>query len=130
MQWQMPYPKHTLRKFMETFKTLIWFVNIAASLALIVLVLVQQGKGADAGASFGSGSATGIFGASGSANFLSRSTAVAATCFFITCLALGYMSSTKSSALDFSNMPPAQTQSVQPTEGAGQEKTNHPLIPE
>ena len=64
---------------MEAFKTIIWIINIFSALAVIVLVLMQQGKGADAGAAFGSGSAQGVFGAAGNANFLSRSTAMAAT---------------------------------------------------
>ena len=63
---------------MEAFKTIIWIINIFSALAVIVLVLMQQGKGADAGAAFGSGSAQGVFGAAGNANFLSRSTAMAA----------------------------------------------------
>lgn len=73
---------------METF---VWFVHVMAALALIILVLVQHGKGADMGAAFGSGSAGSLFGSSGSANFLSRSTAVAATIFFITSLSLTYI---------------------------------------
>ena len=68
---------------MEAFKTLIWIINIISALFVIVLVLLQHGKGADAGATFGSGSgsAQGVFGSAGNANFLSRSTAVAATFF-------------------------------------------------
>ena len=61
--------------------------------ALVVMVLLQQGKGADMGASFGSGASGSLFGASGSANFLSRTTAVLATIFFITSLLLTYLSS-------------------------------------
>ncbi|MEK7812003.1 MAG: preprotein translocase subunit SecG [Pseudomonadota bacterium] len=58
---------------------------------MVALVLLQHGKGADMGAAFGSGSAGSLFGSSGSANFLSRSTAVAATVFFITSLTLTYL---------------------------------------
>jgi preprotein translocase subunit SecG len=65
-------------------------VHVLASIAIIVLVLLQHGKGADMGAAFGSGSAGSLFGASGAANFLSRSTAVAAGIFFVTCLGLTY----------------------------------------
>jgi preprotein translocase subunit SecG len=71
---------------------------------------MQQGKGADAGAAFGSGSAQGVFGSAGSANFLSRGTAIAATLFFVTCLALNYVSTSKTSQFDFSKQPAAQTQ--------------------
>lgn len=77
---------------MEAFKTIIWIVNIFSSLTLIALVLMQQGKGADAGANFGgSGSAQGVFGSGGNANFLTRMTGIAATIFFASCLALGYI---------------------------------------
>jgi len=72
-------------------ETLVWFVHVISAVALIVLVLVQHGKGADMGAAFGTGSAGSLFGSSGSANFLSRSTAVAATIFFITSLSLTYI---------------------------------------
>ncbi len=73
-------------------ETLIWVVHVITAVVLIGLVLLQHGKGADMGAAFGSGSAGSLFGSSGSANFLSRSTAVAATVFFITSLSLTYLS--------------------------------------
>ena len=63
-------------------------VQIIAAVAVIILVLLQHGKGADLGAAFGSGASGSLFGASGSANFLSRSTAVAATLFFLATIAL------------------------------------------
>ena len=63
-------------------------VQILSAVAVIILVLLQHGKGADLGAAFGSGARGSIFGASGSANFLSRSTAVAATLFFLATIAL------------------------------------------
>ena len=69
---------------------LILIVQILAALAMVGLILMQHGKGADMGASFGSGSSGSLFGATGSANFLSRSTAVAATVFFVCTLALAY----------------------------------------
>jgi preprotein translocase subunit SecG len=72
-------------------ETLVWVVHVITAVVLIGLVLIQHGKGADMGAAFGSGSAGSLFGSSGSANFLSRSTAVAATIFFITSLALTYL---------------------------------------
>ena len=77
-------------------ETLVWGVHVITAVVLIGLVLVQHGKGADMGASFGSGSAGSLFGSSGSANFLSRSTAVAATVFFITSMTLTYMNSNPS----------------------------------
>lgn len=66
-------------------------VHVLAALGLIVLVLLQQGKGADAGASFGSGGSQTVFGSAGAANFLTRSTAVLAAVFFVTSLTLAWM---------------------------------------
>jgi preprotein translocase subunit SecG len=67
-------------------------VQMLTALAMIGLILVQHGKGADMGAAFGSGSAGSLFGASGSANFLSRTTAVLAAVFFVCTLLLAYFS--------------------------------------
>ena len=72
--------------------TLVVTVQIIAALVMIGLVLVQHGKGADMGASFGSGASGSLFGATGSANFLSRSTAVCASVFFACTLLLAYLS--------------------------------------
>lgn len=70
--------------------TLILVAHIIAAVALVALVLLQQGKGADAGAAFGSGSSATMFGARGAASFLSRTTSVLATVFFLTSLTLAY----------------------------------------
>lgn len=70
-------------------------VHILAALGVIGLVLMQHGKGADMGAAFGSGASGSLFGASGSANFLSRTTAVLAAVFFVTSLTLAYVASGK-----------------------------------
>ncbi|MBM3374191.1 MAG: preprotein translocase subunit SecG [Betaproteobacteria bacterium] len=67
---------------------LLLVIHVAAAIAIIALVLLQHGKGADMGAAFGGGSSGSMFGASGSANFLSRSTAILATIFFLTSIAL------------------------------------------
>lgn len=72
-------------------ETLVWIVHVITAVVLIGLVLIQHGKGADMGAAFGTGSAGSLFGSSGSANFLSRTTAVAATVFFVTSLLLTYI---------------------------------------
>jgi preprotein translocase subunit SecG len=72
---------------------LVLILHVIAALGICGLVLLQHGKGADAGAAFGSGASGSIFGASGSANFLSRATAVLALVFFLTSLALTYVSS-------------------------------------
>jgi preprotein translocase subunit SecG len=73
----------------------ILVLHVLAALAIIGLVLLQHGKGADVGAAFGSGSAGSVFGSAGSANFLSRATAILAVVFFVTSMALTYFSSRK-----------------------------------
>jgi len=83
---------------MQWLISLLTVVQILAALAMIGLVLVQHGKGADMGASFGSGASGSLFGATGSANFLSRSTAVCATVFFVSTLALAYLSNQRPQA--------------------------------
>lgn len=75
---------------MQVMMNLVLLLQMVAAIAMIGLVLMQQGKGADMGAAFGGGSSGSLFGATGSANFLSRSTAVAATLFFVCTLALAY----------------------------------------
>ncbi|MCY7305411.1 MAG: preprotein translocase subunit SecG [Rhodoferax sp.] len=70
--------------------TLLLAAQILSALVMIGLILVQHGKGADMGAAFGGGSSGSLFGATGSANFLSRTTAVLATVFFVSTLALAY----------------------------------------
>src|SRR5688572_32870078 len=74
-------------------ETLVLVIHVIAGLAIVGLVLIQHGKGADVGAAFGSGSAGSVFGSTGSANFLSRATAVLAVVFFLTSLGLTYFSS-------------------------------------
>jgi len=73
-------------------ETIIWSTHVILAVALIVLVLLQQGKGADMGAAFGGGSSGSLFGASGSATFLSRMTGFIAAMFFSTSMGLTYFS--------------------------------------
>ncbi len=75
---------------MQIWMNLVLAVQLLTAAVMIGLVLVQHGKGADMGASFGSGASGSLFGATGSANFLSRSTAVCAAVFFVCTLALAY----------------------------------------
>ncbi|WP_068643406.1 preprotein translocase subunit SecG, partial [Variovorax soli] len=82
---------------MNVFMNLLVGIQMLAALAMIGLILIQHGKGADMGAAFGSGSAGSLFGASGSANFLSRTTAVLAAVFFGCTLALAYLSHSRPS---------------------------------
>lgn len=75
---------------------LLLTVQVAISIGLIAFVLIQHGKGADAGAAFGGGSSGTVFGSRGSANFLSRSTAVLATLFFLNSMGLAYLATDRS----------------------------------
>lgn len=83
------------RQAVESFAmvhTLVLVAHVIIAVSLIALVLLQQGKGAEAGAAFGSGASSTVFGSQGSASFLSRTTAILATVFFITSLVLAYFS--------------------------------------
>lgn len=94
---------------------LIVLLQVISALAIIGLVLLQHGKGADMGAAFGSGASGSLFGASGSSNFLSKSTAVAAVVFFACTLALSYMGT--------------QQRTVAPTGGGLMEQQKSQQIP-
>ena len=100
---------------MNVFLTILLAVQMLAALGMIGLILVQHGKGADMGAAFGSGGSGSLFGASGSANFLSRTTAVLATVFFVCTLALAYFSNARPAASSGSVLEsPAVTAPVTP----------------
>ena len=79
---------------MALIETILFVVQILVAIALCGLILLQHGKGADMGAAFGSGSSGSLFGAAGSANFLSRTTAILAAVFFLTSLGLTYLGTT------------------------------------
>ncbi|HVA55405.1 MAG TPA: preprotein translocase subunit SecG [Gammaproteobacteria bacterium] len=72
--------------------TILEIILVFVAVTLVIFILLQQGKGADAGAAFGSGASGTVFGAGGSANFLSRATAILATMFFILALSMAYLS--------------------------------------
>ncbi len=76
---------------MQWFSSVLLTLQVISSLLIIVLVLLQQGKGADMGAAFGSGSAGSVFGSAGAANFLSRATKWAAVIFFVTTIGLAWV---------------------------------------
>ncbi len=82
---------------MGVLMTALLAVQMLAALGIVALVLLQQGKGADMGAAFGGGSSGSLFGASGSANFLSKLTAACATVFFVATLVLAYYGNSRSS---------------------------------
>ena len=89
--------------------SILLVIHVLLSLAIIALVMLQRGKGAEAGAALGGGASGSVFGARGAANFLSRSTAVLAAAFFVTSLGLAYLSSNleTASAVDGSVMEQA-----------------------
>jgi preprotein translocase subunit SecG len=96
-------------------QTLALVIHVMVALAIIVLVLLQHGKGADMGAAFGSGSAGSLFGSAGAANFLSRTTAILAAVFFATTLALAYLAApSKSGGVTESLATPAGKTDVKP----------------
>ena len=78
---------------MNTLLAIVIVIQVVTALIIIGLVLIQHGKGADMGAAFGSGASGSLFGASGSSNFLSRSTGIAAGVFFVATLALSFIGS-------------------------------------
>ena len=103
---------------MDMWTNVVIVVHVLIALAIVGLVLLQHGKGADMGSGFGGGASGSLFGATGSANFLSRATAVLATVFFLTSLGLAYLATNKprsgSGVLDAAKMQ----QSAPPKESA------------
>ncbi len=86
-------------------ETIVVVVHVIVAIAIVGLVLLQQGKGADAGASFGAGASQTVFGSSGSGNFLVRATTIGATIFFITSLSLAVFAKNQSSLGGAANSP-------------------------
>ncbi len=88
-------------------ENLILIVHLLVALAIIGLILLQQGKGAEMGASFGAGASQTLFGSTGSGNFFSRMTAILATVFFITSFTLAIMSKQRTGEIVDDDLPPA-----------------------
>jgi preprotein translocase subunit SecG len=97
---------------MNWFFSLLLTVHILVAIVIIGRVLMQHGKGADMGAAFGSGASGSLFGATGSANFLSRTTGVLAAVFFATSLTLAYVASSKPKTTGSVMQEPVQSQTV------------------
>lgn len=95
-------------------ETLVIVVHVVAALAIIGLILLQQGKGADAGASFGAGASQTVFGASGSGNALTHGTAIFATIFFATSFGLAIFAKNKASTIADVGMPSVEVQQAAP----------------
>lgn len=107
--------------------SLVLTVHILVAIVIIVLVLMQHGKGADMGAAFGSGASGSLFGATGSANFLSRTTGVLAAVFFVTSLTLAYIGSNKPKTTGSLMQEPVQSQPVSQPAPAGVESLSAPV---
>lgn len=111
--------------------TVLVIVQVLVAVALIGLILLQHGKGADAGAAFGSGASGTVFGSRGSANFLSRATGGLATVFFIASLALAYLVHGERKAESVVDRVPVATQPAAPDAGAEADPVPRtPVVPE
>ena len=110
---------------MNNISSLLLIFHVTIAILIVALILIQKGKGADMGSAFGSGASGTIFGAKGSANFLSRTTAVLATIFFLTSLTLAYVNKgtvKTESVLD-------QIQTVEPVDDETNKSKTLPSIP-
>jgi preprotein translocase subunit SecG len=103
---------------MNVLLTVVLALQMLTAIGMIGLILIQHGKGADMGAAFGSGASGSLFGATGSANFLSRTTAVLATVFFICTLALAYFGNLRTPQSSGSVLERAQSAPAAPASGA------------
>ena len=93
------------RETEKMLETVVIVFHLLGALGVVALVLLQQGKGADAGASFGAGASNTVFGGQGTSTFLSKFTAILAACFFITSLGLGYFAKEKAHELTQEGLP-------------------------
>ena len=108
---------------MALVETILFVLQVVVAVTLCGLILLQHGKGADMGAAFGSGSSGSLFGAAGSANFLSRTTAILATLFFVSSLGLTYLGATRTAPKDL------MQQGVTPTQKAAEPAAKDAAIP-
>ncbi len=113
---------------MENLNALLLVAQVLLSISLIALVLLQHGKGADAGAAFGSGASATVFGAKGSGNFLTKATSIIATLFFATCLSLAYLASHREGPTSIMESV-VETQSIEQTGSVLQQPGSSDLPP-
>ncbi|MBH18552.1 MAG: preprotein translocase subunit SecG [Gammaproteobacteria bacterium] len=114
---------------MDSLQTMVLIAHTVIALLIIVLVLMQRGKGADAGAAFGSGASGTVFGARGSSNFFSRTTAILAAAFFVSSLSLAYISSQRTDAPDSLIESGIINDIAEPNDTTGDETTIVPELP-
>lgn len=99
-------------------ETIILLVHVLVAVGVIAMIMLQQGKGAETGASFGSGASQTVFGSQGSANFLSRTTAILATIFFVTSIGLAMMARQKADSVADAGLPSVQIEQIVPVNDA------------
>ena len=99
-------------------ETIILVVHVLVAVGVIGLIMLQQGKGAETGASFGSGASQTVFGSQGSASFMSRTTAILATVFFLTSIGLAMMARQKADSVSVAGMPAVEMEQVAPATDA------------
>ena len=123
---------------MENITSILLVVQVLLSISLIVLILMQHGKGADAGAAFGSGASATVFGSKGSGNFMTRATTIIAILFFVVCLSLAYLSSKRATpdsvtgsvtAQEVETAPMQQADDMPPVDGGGVDSQESDLPP-
>ena len=111
--------------------TFIILIHVIVSVALIFIVLLQTGRGADIGAAFGGGSSQTLFGSTGASSFLSKLTTAAAVVFMLTCLTLAYLSSRRSTSSIISDAAPVAEQAQEvPTQAPAEPEATMPAAPE
>lgn len=99
-------------------ETIILVVHVLVAAGVIGLIMLQQGKGAETGASFGSGASQTVFGSQGNASFLSRTTAILATVFFVTSIGLAMMARQKANTISDAGVPAVEIEQVVPANDA------------
>ncbi|HUL81223.1 MAG TPA: preprotein translocase subunit SecG [Gammaproteobacteria bacterium] len=109
--------------------SIVLVAHILVAMMIVGLVLLQRGKGAEAGTGFGAGASGTVFGARGSANFLSRATGVLATLFFITSLALAYLSTQRTAPASLLEALPAQQSPAPPAPAPAAPASELPQLP-
>jgi len=108
---------------------LVTTIHIVVSVGLIIVVLLQTGKGADMGAAFGGGSSSTVFGSSGAGNFLTRLTTGMAVVFMLTSLTLGYFAGHKPTSSVFDRVDPVETSTSTNTPSADPTPVTNPAVP-
>ena len=109
---------------LDLFEQLVLIVHVIAALAVIGLVLIQQGKGADMGSGFGGGASNTVFGSGGAGNFLTRLTTWIAVAFFVTSFGLAYVAKQRSEAVMIQGIPQIEALEVAPVSIAPDEQDN------